>query len=121
TGCWAISQNSPSLSAKQTLQKETPHERDSFGTTASQKRSAANTDSGSEPETFPAAIQPNRLISAPARNEIAAAGTNPKKRRTTASGPVKNSPARTSQPAACSCSARSAAPCLSIVSQIKSA
>ena len=38
-------------------------------------RSAAKTDSGSEPEALPTAIQPNRLTSAPIRNEIAANGT----------------------------------------------
>ena len=38
-------------------------------------RSAAKTDSGSEPEILPTAIQPNRLTSAPIKNEIAANGT----------------------------------------------
>src|ERR1051326_3083878 len=84
------------------------------------QRGAAKTDSGSQPETLPAASQPNRLMSAPIKNEIAANGTKPRIRRTSASGPLKISPLRISQPALCSCSARSAAPCLSIVSQMKS-
>src|SRR5438270_7729127 len=84
-------------------------------------RSAAKTASGSEPETLPTAIHPKRLTSAPIKNEIAASGTKPNNRRTSASGPVKVSPMRMSQPELCSCIARSAAPCLLIVSQTKSA
>src|SRR5437868_10125597 len=84
-------------------------------------RCEAKTASGSVPETLPTAIQPNRLTSEPIKNEIAANGTRPKNRRISASGPFKISPIRISQPEPCSCIARSAAPCLLNVSQIKSA
>jgi len=57
-------------------------------------RSAAKTDSGSEPETLPTAIQPKRLTSAPIKNESAASGMKEKNRRTSASGPFKISPIR---------------------------
>src|SRR5207253_3934035 len=85
------------------------------------RRCEAKTASGSAPETLPTAIQPNRLTSAPIKNEIAANGTRPKNLRISASGPFKISPIRISQPEPCSCIARSASPCLLNVSQIKSA
>jgi hypothetical protein len=45
---------------------------------------------------LPTAIQPIRLTSAPAKNEIAR--NEPEKRRTNESGPFKTSPMRMSQP-----------------------
>src|SRR6266481_6868216 len=87
---------------------------------AEAQRCEAKTASGSAPETLPTAIQPIRLTSAPAKNEIAAQGMNPRKRRTNASGPFKTSPMRMSQPDPCSWIARLAAPFLSRLSQIKS-
>jgi hypothetical protein len=69
---------------------------------------------------LPTAIQPIRLTSDPTRKEIAANGTKPKNRRTSASGPLKISPMRIIQPELCSWIARSAAPCLLMLSQIKS-
>src|SRR5437870_8490667 len=88
---------------------------------AEAQRCEAKTDSGSAPETLPTAIQPKRLTSAPIKNEIAANGTKPNNRRAKASGPLKTSPIRISQPEPCSWIARSAAPCLSTLSQIRSA
>src|SRR5207249_2200682 len=84
-------------------------------------RCEAKTDSGSRPEIFPTAIQPNLLTRAPTRNEIAAKGISPNNRKTSASGPFKVSPMRINQPERCSCIARSATPCLSSDNQIRSA
>src|SRR5437762_8982290 len=84
------------------------------------QRCEAKTDSGSAPETLPTAIQPKRLTSAPIKNEIAASGTRPKNRRTSANGPAKTPAVRMSQPEPCSWIARSAAPYLSTLNQIKS-
>ena len=83
-------------------------------------RCEAKTASGSRPETFPTAIQPKRLTSAPSKNEIAANGIAPKNRSTSGIGPVNTSPIRMSQPEPCSWMARSATPCLSMLNQIKS-